>query len=249
MEPRISLVVPARNESLWLPALLDSVHAARARYRGLVEVIVADNVSTDETAEIARSRGCRVKTVEKRVIGAVRNGGARAARGEILAFVDADSRIHPDTFDVVDRCLEDGRFVGGATGVSMERMSLGIAAAYAALLPLVWATRMDTGVVFCRRSDYEAVGGYREDVRFAEDVDFLWKLRRLGRSKGQRLARPRGAKAVTSTRKFDEYGDWHYVTNLGRSLFYLLFDRAGIHRFADDYWYGDRARHSPPRDT
>jgi glycosyltransferase involved in cell wall biosynthesis len=249
MNPRISLVVPARNESLWLPSLLDSVDAARARYGGAVEVIVADNVSTDLTAAIARSRGCRVETVEKRVIGAVRNGGARAALGEIVAFVDADSRIHPDTFDVVDRCLEDRRIVGGATGVSMERMSLGIAAAYVVLLPLVWTTGMDTGVVFCRRADYDAVGGYREDVRFAEDVDFLWKLRKLGKSRGQRLARPPGAKAVTSTRKFDEYGDWHYLTKLGRSLFYLLFDRPAIHRFADDYWYGDRARRSPPRDT
>jgi hypothetical protein len=108
---------------------------------------------------------------------------------------------------------------------------------------------VDTGVVFCRRSDYEAVGGYREDIRFAEDVDFLWKLRKLARSRGQRLARPRGAKAVASTRKFDEYGDWHYLTNLGRSLFHLLFDRAALHRFADDYWYSDRARGSPPGDT
>jgi glycosyltransferase involved in cell wall biosynthesis len=248
MAPRISLVVPARNESLWLPVLLDSVDLARDRF-GNVEVIVSDNVSTDGTAEIARSRGCRVVSVEKRVIGAVRNGGARAARGEFLAFIDADSRIHPDTFEVVERCLEDERIVGGATGVSMERMSLGIASIYLVALPLVWATRMDTGVVFCRRSDFEAVGGYREDVRFAEDVDFLWKLRKLGKSRGQRLTRARGAKAVTSTRKFDEYGDWHYLTNLGRSLFYFLFDRPAIHRFADDYWYGDRARRSPPRDT
>ena len=110
MNPRISLIIPARNESLWLPSLLDSVDVATARYcrgPGAVEVIVADNVSTDETAEIARSRGCRVVSVEKRVIGAVRNGGARAAAGEIFAFVDADSRIHPATFDVIDRCLED----------------------------------------------------------------------------------------------------------------------------------------------
>ena len=247
MNPRISLVIPARNESLWLPPLLDSVDGAHARYwrgPGAVEVIVADNVSTDATAEIARSRGCRVVSVEKRVIGAVRNGGARVATGEVLAFVDADSRIHPATFDVIDRCLEDERVVGGATGVSMERISLGIAAAYTALVPLVWVMRMDTGVVFCRRADYDAVGGYREDIRVAEDVDFLWKLRKLGKSKGQRLARPRGAKAVTSTRKFDEYGDWHYLTNLGRSLFYLLFDRAALHRFVEDYWYSDRVRTS-----
>jgi glycosyltransferase involved in cell wall biosynthesis len=252
MNPRFSLVIPARNEALWLPLLLDSVEAARTRYwlgPDAVEVIVSDNVSTDETAAIAERRGSRVVRVEKRVIGAVRNGGGRAASGEILAFVDADSRIHPETFNVIDRCLESGRVVGGATGVSMERFSLGIAAAYALLLPLVWSVGMDTGVVFCRRADYEAVGGYREDIRFAEDVDFLWKLRRLGKARGQKLARPRGAKAITSTRKFDEYGEWHYVTNIGRSFVHFLFDREALDRFADDYWYSDRARRSPPTDT
>lgn len=245
MIPRISLVVPARNESLWLPPLLDSVDEARKRYQlgpASVEVVVSDNASTDDTAAVAETRGCRVVRVEKRVIGAVRNGGARAASGEILAFVDADSRIHPETFNVVDRCLESGRVVAGATGVSMERMSLGIAAAYVTVLPLVWAMGMDTGVVFIRREDFEAVGGYREDIRFAEDVDFLWKLRKLGKSKRQKLARPSGAKAITSTRKFDEYGEWHYLTNIGRSFVHFLFDRKALHRFADDYWYSDRAR-------
>jgi glycosyltransferase involved in cell wall biosynthesis len=242
MEVRLSLVIPARNESAFLPLLLDSVDVARRKFPGTVEVVVSDNASTDETARIARSRGCRVVPVEKRVIGAVRNGGARLARGEILAFVDADSRIHPDTFSAIDRCIENVHVVGGATGVTMERASLGIAASYALLVPLVWATGMDTGVVLCRREDFEALGGYREDIRVAEDVDFLWRLRRLGKSRRQRLSRPRGAKAVASTRKFDEYGDWHYLRNLGRSLFYVTFDRAALDSFVEDYWYRDRVR-------
>jgi hypothetical protein len=94
---RFSVVIPARNEETLLPRLLDTVEAARRAYRGgaeRVEVIVADNVSTDGTVEVARARGTRVVSVEKRVIGAVRNGGARDARGEILVFVDADIRIH-----------------------------------------------------------------------------------------------------------------------------------------------------------
>jgi 4,4'-diaponeurosporenoate glycosyltransferase len=68
MEPliRVSLVIPARNEASLLPRLLDTVDTARARYQagpGAVEVIVADNGSTDRTAEIARNRGCRVVDV------------------------------------------------------------------------------------------------------------------------------------------------------------------------------------------
>ena len=60
----------------------------------------------------------------------------------------------------------------------MERMSLGIGLTYALFVPFVWITRMDTGVVFCRREDFKAVGGYNESLSFAEDVRFLMDLRR-----------------------------------------------------------------------
>ena len=238
--PRHSLVIPAYNEETYLPRLLDSVDAARGRYAGgpgAVEVVVADNASTDATAEVARSRGCRVVRVEKRNIGACRNGGAAAARGEVLSFVDADSRIHPETFDAIDRALSAGRAAGGATGVRMERMSPGIAVTYLLFLPMVWATGMDTGVVFCRRRDFETVGGYGEDRLFAEDVRFLVKLARLGRTRGQRLVRLRGAKAVASARKFDRHGDWHYFRLVSRVAWCSLFAPRSLERLAREYWY------------
>ena len=57
------------------------------------------------------------------------------ARGAILSFVDADMRIHPETFNAIDEAMNTGRYVGGATGVRVERMSLGIAATVVAILP------------------------------------------------------------------------------------------------------------------
>ena len=247
MAPRLSLVIPARNEERYLPRLLDSVDAARERYRAgreAVEVIVADNVSTDSTAAIARGRGCRVVTVEKRVIGAVRNGGARSARGAMLAFVDADTRIHPETFNAIEEALEGGWVVAGATGVSLERWSAGLALTYALFLPMVWLTGMDTGVIFCRREDFVATGGYSEERLFAEDVEFLWAMKRLGRSRGQRVARLRSVKATASVRKFDHYGDWHYLGMFARTAYWLVFSRPSLGTWVREYWYGDRGR--PP---
>ena len=159
---------------------------------------MADNASTDSTASLAASRGCRVVSVEKRVIAAARNGGARAARGEIVCFVDADTRIHPETFRAIDEALATGRVVGGATGVRLERWSAGIAVAYMMLVPLVWVTGIDTGLVFCRKEDFDAVGGYNENLLIAEDVAFPWALKRLGRRRGQRLVRLRRFKATAS---------------------------------------------------
>ena len=235
--PRYSMVVPAYNEERLLSRLLDSIDAARAAYAGTgeVEVIVADNSSTDRTASIAAARGCRVVSVDKRVIAAARNGGARVAQGEILTFIDADSQVHPRTFHEIDAALATGRAVGGATGVTLERWSPGIAVTYAILMTMVLATGMDTGVVFCRRPDFEAIGGYDEDVLVAEDVVFLQAMRRLGKARGQRLMRATRAKAVASTRKFDEFGEWHMFPLLVNGIRYFL--NRNFTGFADRYWY------------
>ena len=240
--PRFSLIIPARNEEAYLPRLLDSIDVARNVYHGRpdqIEVIVADNVSTDRTAQIARQRGCRVVRVETRNIGAVRNGGIRASSGEIVTMVDADARIHAATFNVVDETLRTGRVIAGATGVTLERWSLGLGVTYAWMAVLVWLIGIDTGLVFCTREDFDTVGGYNEKRRFAEDVEFLWQLRRLGRPRGQKLTRATSAKAIASTRKFDLYGDWHYFRLFLTTGWGLFFPEAP-NKAADEYWYSDR---------
>jgi glycosyltransferase involved in cell wall biosynthesis len=181
--PHISLVIPAFNEAEYLPRLLDTVDAAKRNYRhgtDLIEVIVADNSSTDATPRIGRERGCHVQQVEKRRIAASRNGGAAAATGEIFAFADADFRIHPETCNYIDFVVAQPGYIGGATGLERERWSLGIAPTWHMILPPLWLFSMDGGVWFCRRSDFLEIGGYDETLHFAEDVAFLRKLKRLG---------------------------------------------------------------------
>ncbi len=57
-------------------------------------MIVVDDASTDATPEIAAQNNARVVSVNHRQIAATRNSGARAAQGERLFFVDADTTIH-----------------------------------------------------------------------------------------------------------------------------------------------------------
>ena len=252
--PHISVIIPAFNEEAYLPRLLRSLDVARARYHGAVEVIVADNASTDRTAEVAASFGARVVPVEQRCIAAARNGGARAARGDVLCFIDADSSVHPDSLRAVDEALADDRCVGGATGVSMERWSPGIVAAWCVMVPLVWVIGVDTGLVFCRRVDFEALGGFDEGLRFAEDVVLYLRLKRLGRTRRQRFVRLRRVKALCSTRKWDHHGDWHYLLMVLKAPVYFTLMHRRMDAFADRYWYGplrpldddERKRLAPP---
>jgi Glycosyltransferases involved in cell wall biogenesis len=239
MIPAISVIIPCYNEARYLPRLLASLETARHRFGGdpdAIEVIVADNGSTDRTAAIAAAAGCRVAFAGLRRIAAARNAGAAIARGEILAFVDADSQVHPETFNAVTTFLARPEIVAGTTGATMERWSVGIAVCYAMMVPLVWVTNMDIGVVFCRRADFEAVGGYDESLKFAEDVKFLYDLRQIGRRRGARLSRARCAKVIASTRKFDQFGEWHFLGMLVKAPWYFLNRRAGD-VFAERYWY------------
>ena len=246
MAAHLSLIIPAWNEAERLPRLLDSIDAARARWNAAgrpadaVEVIVADNGSTDATPRIAAERGCRVVPVEKRVIAAARNGGAAVARGEVLCFVDADSVVHPESLLAIAAAMAVPRTLGGATGVTMERWSPGIAATYALFLPMLWITGFDSGVVFSRRADFEALGGYDENLLLAEDVEYLVRLVRLGRTRGQKLVRLRGVRTITSTRKWDRHGDWHWFTQLPLQAYRAVRDRRALEAFARRYWYGGR---------
>ena len=241
--PRFSLVIPAYNEAAWLPALLDTVDTARAQYRGgaeAIEVIVANNASTDATAMIAKARGCRVTNVEKRMIAAARNGGAALALGEIICFIDADSRMHADTFNAIDAVLAERNVIVGATGVRPERWSLGIFVTWLIAIPLVFLMKMDAGVVFCRRTDFEAVGGYDETLYYAEDVKLMIDLKRLGRTRGQHFKRPKGVLVITSSRKFDKHGEWHFLMMMPRICFWMLFDKSRGEKSTHAYWYEDR---------
>jgi len=241
--PLFSVCIPAYNEAALLPRLLDSIDVARARHRGdasAIEVIVGNNNSTDATAAIARVRGCVVVDVEKRMIAAARNGAASAARGSILCFIDADSMVHPETFNEIEAIMQTGRCSVGATGVKMERMSPGIALTWLFMVPPTRMFGMDTGVVFCRREDFEKIGGYREEMLVAEDVDFLWRLKRLGWKRGARFMRAPTARAITSTRKFDRHGDWHYFRIMFGVPFKFLFARGAMRKTVWRYWYEDR---------
>ena len=118
-QPRVSVVIPTRNEELYLPTCLDSVLGA-LKLAGGGEILVADGDSTDRTLEIARvfaqrHRSIRVIRNPHRITPAGFNAGIRAARSQHVAIVSAHSKVDPSFFVAALRILErgDADIVGG----------------------------------------------------------------------------------------------------------------------------------------
>ena len=190
---RISVVIPTLNEAERLPTLL----RALAREPELAEIIVADGSSTDGTGAIAERLGALVVLAE-RGRGRQLRAGAKAATGEILLFLHADSIFPPGGLGAVAGALDrDPRIPGGNFRVVFDvdtPFARRLAAFYA------WIRRFalyygDSGI-FVRRRVYNAIGGIKP-MALMEDYEFVRRLERAGPT-----CRIDDPPLVTSARRF-----------------------------------------------
>jgi glycosyltransferase involved in cell wall biosynthesis len=178
----ISFIVPAHNEQNRIGKTLQAINEAARSVNQPYEVIVVDDASTDATAEIARQNNATVLSVNNRQIAATRNSGGRAAQGERLFFVDADTTINPRVVASALRWMDKGAAGGGAPA----RFE-GDAPLYAHFL--LWylglwmrlAGIAGGAFMFCARDVFQAVGGFDERLFGAEDAAMSWALKREGR--------------------------------------------------------------------
>lgn len=124
--PRITVVIPAFNAEAFLPETLDSVEAQT--YRDW-EVVVADDASTDRTAEVVDSRGGRFRAVHSEVNegpAGARNRALREASGELVAFLDADDLWLPTLLERMVTAYDGRPDHGARVGiVSCDALVLG----------------------------------------------------------------------------------------------------------------------------
>ena len=229
----LSFIVPAHNEELELPATLQAIRRAADVSARDYEIIVVDDASTDSTAEIAQQFGARVIPVNFRHIAAVRNAGAREARGDVLFFVDADTRIATSHVSGALDCLTSG-YIGGSARIAVDqemprwaRIFIGIFCA------LYFAAKLGAGAfIFTRRESFEAVGGFDEQFFAGEEVFLSRALKKLGRFKI--LREP----IVTSARKIRMHSPAFFMAQ----SFFIIFggQRALRKREKLTLWYDGR---------
>jgi len=178
----LSIIIPTYNESTYLPLLLRSIQAQMYKE---FEVIVADANSTDDTREIARSFGARV--IDGGKVAAGRNRGAAAAQGEILLFLDADV-ILPDPWFLQMTVAEfEKRKLGVATCRVKPMSDRNVDKVFhAAFNYFMWVTQATTPhapgfCIFARKSVHEQLRGFDEEIRLAEDHDYVNRASKISK--------------------------------------------------------------------
>lgn len=187
--PEVSVILPARDAADTLGEQLEAL--AEQTYQGRWELIVVDNRSRDETADVAES--WRTKMPHLRIVRAplarnvagVRNAGVRASRGDLLLFCDADDVVNREWIAQLAGGLRDVPAVAGA----IERCRLN------GPEQLSWRPNrpMDglpnhfrylphgQGANFgVRKQVLCAIGGFDEEFGRSEDIVFFWRIQLAG---------------------------------------------------------------------
>lgn len=210
---KISLVIPAHNEEKYIGRCLASVKAAAAHIDTPVETIVVLNRCTDSTADIARRFDAAIVKENARNLAKIRNAGVRAAGGDAIVTIDADSWMSANMLTEVRRHLTAGKYIGGGVRIRPERLSAGILFSLMMVAPYILLARVSAGMFWLTRTAFDAVGGFDEQLVSAEDYHFAVKLKQYGRAHGFKYGTIRRAHIVTSCRKFDRFGDWYLFKN------------------------------------
>jgi glycosyltransferase involved in cell wall biosynthesis len=219
--PRISVIIPAYNEERYLGATLESVKAAIEEYRRrhclTVEVLVVDNNSSDRTEAVARSHGAQVVFEARNQIAAARNAGARAAAGEILAFLDADDHMSANFLVLLDEAMRSGDYIGGGAEIRWDRRSIGVQLFNGLGNGLRRLLGVSNALPFTSRQTFVKLGGFDERYYAGEDMKFASDLKRLGKQEGRKFCIIRDGHVLKSARKFERYGG--VVVMLGFLMF------------------------------
>lgn len=199
MPPTVSIIIPALNEEKMIAATM----AALRRLDGDFEVILVDGGSHDRTRELAAAalaQHPQSQILESpRGRGPQMNAGARAAHGDVLLFLHADTLLPADAVRQIAGVITDATVIGGNFTLVFDGKDI-----WSRAFTRIYNWRRRFGIyygdsaIFVRRAVFERLGGFI-NVPVMEDYDFCRKLERAGKTVAIK------SPAITSSRR---WGRW-----------------------------------------
>ncbi|MFB0565946.1 MAG: glycosyltransferase family 2 protein [Candidatus Aminicenantaceae bacterium] len=201
----ISIIIPAYNEEKYLLEALKSV-AYQTFNHSQLEVIVVDNASTDNTAAVHQNFFKNHPTQHLLLKepqlspGKAKNTGAEKAQGEILLFLDADTKMSPQTVQEVDYWYKKG-FLMGTIRITADSSDI-VAKFFFDLLNFGKTIfNIACHMVFCQKQLFFQVEGFNPELKHAEDLDFCRKVKKALKRRGKSWCMIHNAPVATSTRR------------------------------------------------
>jgi cellulose synthase/poly-beta-1,6-N-acetylglucosamine synthase-like glycosyltransferase len=195
---KISFVIPARNEETYLGDCLKTIIKERETGRYEMEVIVVNNVSTDGTRKLAEGfSGVKVIDEPKKGLVQARQAGYLASSGDLIANVDADTRLTPGWVNkVLEEFSKDEKLVALSGPFiyydlsKFKNLIVKIFFGFGAVSNFIGQRIFHGGAILqggnfvLRRMALDKIGGYNMNLTFwGEDADVAFRINKIGKVK------------------------------------------------------------------
>ncbi len=218
---KISVIVPTLNEEKYIEGTI--FHIAKQRPH---EIIIADARSTDGTVHIAKKYGCKIVYSKRGAASYGRNAGAKAATGDVLLFLDADTIVFPTLLKTLHKDFStDKKLVGWTCLIYVfspswkEQIIYNMSNNIVEFLTKYMKKPHAPGIVIAVRKDvFQKVDGFNENMRVMEDHDLAMRLGKHGH-----FVFSKNTCVFTSTRRMDKWGGLGLIKKYSKIyLSYLL---------------------------
>lgn len=181
MKLPVSIIIPTFNEEHLLPQLLSSLERQSVSPK---EIIVADAFSIDNTRAIAKEYGCKI--VAGGLPAVARNNGVKAAKGEILLFLDADVILPPRFLEQTITEMSSKNlditscFVSPRSPLRRDRILHSFANNYMRFTQK-FHPHIPGCCIFIKKSLHQQISGFDESIILAEDHDYVKRAKKFGK--------------------------------------------------------------------
>lgn len=230
----LSIIVPVLNEQGQINSLIEHINGQD--YDGDFEIIIVDGDPQCGTIKAIRDNSAICITSSK---GRARqmNAGAAIARGAILIFLHADTKLPEGALQKISQVLGNPKYIGGAfdLGIDSDKLILKYIAVRASFRSRLNRIPYGDQAIFIRKNYFDKIGGFR-DIPLMEDVDLMRRIKKDG--KKIHILRD---KVITSARRWENEGAV-YTTLRNQIIVFLYYLGVSPHKLAKLYKFGSNGQ-------